>query len=137
MQFGFVKRQLVLRQSRRSQKLPYGSSFVRSGEMDDLVELHAAEQLVKRRPIRQVAMHEFKRTRQRLNLAEVSPLQPRIVEVVEVVKSPDCMAETQQTLANMRTDKTSAAGNQKVHIATLPDQPGGCRGPPLCPERRL
>jgi len=32
MQFGFVKRQLVLRQSRRSQKLPYGSSFVRSGQ---------------------------------------------------------------------------------------------------------
>ena len=49
MQFGLVKRQLVLRQARRSQKLPYGSSFVRSGEMDDLVELHAAEQLVKRR----------------------------------------------------------------------------------------
>ena len=88
-------------------------------EVDDLVELHAAEQFVERRAVAQVAMDEFEGFGQRLDVAEVPAFELRVVKRVEVIEGPDGVAVMQQPFADMRTDEAGAAGDQKIHGETL------------------
>ena len=91
------------------------------GEVDDLVEAHAAEQLVQRGAVGQVAVDEFEGPGEGLEVAEVALLEARVVEGIEVVERPDRVAGMQQPLADVRADETGAAGDQEVHAATLPN----------------
>jgi hypothetical protein len=45
---------------------------------------------------------EFKRFGKRLDFAQVTALELRIVKIVQVVKRPDVMAIVEQALADMR-----------------------------------
>ena len=49
-------------------------------EMDDLVKFHAAEQFVERGAVGQIAVDEFERFGQRLDVAEIAAFELRIVE---------------------------------------------------------
>ena len=110
--------------------------------MDDLVKPHAPEQLIERRTIRQIAMHELERLGQRLDVAQVALLELRVVKRVQIVKRPDGVSPPKQPLANMRPDETRPASDQKIHapsqhendasvklqetsVSLLPTAPGG------------
>ena len=110
-------------------------------QVDDLVEFHAAEQFVERHAVTQIAVDKFKwfgsprgigraacrcgvlgrviPRGERLDIAEVPAFEFRVVEIVEVIERPDGVAVVQQPFANVRTDETRAAGDQKVHGQTL------------------
>ena len=119
------------------------------GQVDDLVELHAAKQCVERGAVGQIAMDEFKRfgsprgigraacrcgvlgrvipRGERLDVAEVPAFELRVVEIIEVIERPDGVAVAQQPFANVRTDEARAAGDQKIHGQTLTIRGRGCR----------
>ena len=69
--------------------------------------------------IRDVAVDEFKRLGERLDVAEIAPLELRVIKRVEVVERPDGVAVAQEPFANVRADEARAAGDQKVHGQTL------------------
>ena len=99
--------------------------------MDDLIEFHAAEQIVERGAVAQIAVDEFKRFGsprgtglvipwgKHLDIVEVSAFEFRVVEIVEVIERPDRMAVAQETFTNMRANEARAAGDQKIHAQTL------------------
>ena len=97
------------------------------GEVDDLVELNAAEQAVQRGAVGQIAVHELEGPGQGLEVAEVALLEARVVEGIQVIERPDRVAGMQQALANMRANKAGAAGNQEIHAAKLADEVKDCR----------
>ena len=88
-------------------------------KVDDLIELDAAEQFVKRRAVAQIAMDEFERFGQRLDVAEVPAFELRVVIRIEIIKGPDRVTVVQQAFANVRPDEAGPAGDQKVHAETL------------------
>ena len=92
------------------------------GQVDDLVEAHAAEQLVQRGAVGQVAVHELEGLGQGLDVAEVALLEARVVEGIKVVERPDGVAGMQQPLADMRADKARAARDQEIHAGRLPNE---------------
>ena len=47
----------------------------------------------------------------------------RVVELVEIVERPDGVARLEQTLANVRSDETRAAGDQEVHAPMMRTDP--------------
>ena len=85
------------------------------GEVDDLVEFHTAEQFVERGAVGQIAVDEFKRFGERLDVAEVPAFELRVVKRVEVIERPDGVAVAQQPFADVGTNETRAAGDQKIH----------------------
>jgi hypothetical protein len=87
--------------------------------MDDLVEFDGRKNLRHGGGIGEVAVEKFKGQGEGLDIAEIRALELWIVKVVQVVKRPDAMAVAQESFANVRTDETRAAGDEKVHDATL------------------
>jgi hypothetical protein len=59
------------------------------------------------------------RLAQRLDVRQRAALNLRVVEIIQVVKNPDAMAVVEQPFANVRADETRAAGDEKIHAATL------------------
>src|SRR6185369_517088 len=101
-----------------------GSDAGTRGEVDDLVELHAAEQVTKRAAVCDVALDELKRFREGLNVADVAAFELRVVEVVEVVEGPNVVAGMKQPLADVRANETSASGYEKIHRRKLANEDG-------------
>ena len=89
------------------------------GEMDDLVEFCGGKQIVHRAGIRQIAGDEGERLAERLDVRERAALDLRVVKIVEVVEGPDAVAVMEQAFANVRADEARAAGDEKIHAATL------------------
>ena len=83
--------------------------------MDHLVEFDRGKDLVERGTVGEIAVDEFKRLGERLDVAEVAAFELRVVGGVEVVKRPDRVAVVQQALANVLADEAGAAGDQKIH----------------------
>ena len=77
--------------------------------------------------IGEIAVDEFKRLGERLDFAEVAPLDLRVVKIVQVVEGPDAVAVAQQPFANVRADEARAAGDQKIHGRKLTSQRAKCR----------
>ncbi len=62
------------------------------GEVNDLVEPNAAQQVVQRGAVGQVAVDELEGPGQGLEGAKVGLLEARVVETVEVIEGPDGVA---------------------------------------------
>ena len=75
----------------------------------------------------------IKRLGERVNFAEVAALDLRIVKIVQVIEGPDAVAVAQQAFADVRADEARAAGDEKIHGATL-TTPGGRKFVPLAPK---
>ena len=90
--------------------------------MDDLVKLHTAQQPGERRRVGDIPRHELKLPGQGLDFAKVRLLDARAVEIIEIVQCPDRVAGPEQLLANMRANKTGAAGDEDVHVGTVSNE---------------
>jgi len=66
-------------------------------------------------------------------VAEIPALELGIIKGIQVVESPNGVAGKQQLLADMRADKTCAAGDQEVHELNGWNQPRSQRGCQACP----
>src|SRR5882672_905114 len=95
--------------------------------MNDLIELHAADQLVHGRPVGEIAVREFEGFGQGLKVSNVGLLELRIVKSIQIVESPNRVAGKKQRLANMRADKTCPARHQEIHTQTLAEAGESCR----------
>ncbi len=87
--------------------------------MNDLIETDAAQQVVEALPMRHVAADKGETPVQGLQGAEVPLLEGGVVKWIQVIQRPDGMTLLQQSLADMRSDKSRAARHQKIHGATL------------------
>jgi hypothetical protein len=85
------------------------------GEVDDLVELRGGEGFCHRRRVRQVAVDEGERKRERLEVAQVRLLERGRIEVVQIIERADGMPFAQESLADMGSDEASTAGDENVH----------------------
>jgi hypothetical protein len=56
---------------------------------------------------------------EQLDIVEIPAFEFRVVEIIKVIERPDGVPIVQQPFANVRTDKTRAAGDQKIHDQTL------------------
>jgi len=89
------------------------------GQMNDLVEFDRRKEFAQRGGIGQIALDKFKGPGERLDVPKVGALELRVVKIVQVVEGPDGMTIAQQPFADVRTDETGAAGDQKIHGRTL------------------
>jgi hypothetical protein len=83
--------------------------------VDDLMESDLTEQLIERSTVRYVPLNEHEGLVQGLDFAQVLLFEGGVVKRIQIVESPDCMAHLQQTLAEVRSNETRAAGDQKIH----------------------
>jgi hypothetical protein len=87
--------------------------------MDHLVEAHSAQECVEGGASRDVAGHEGEWLLQLRHGLEVAPLDGRVVEVVQVIQSPDGVTEVQQSFTHVRPDESGAAGDQEIHAGRV------------------
>ena len=86
-------------------------------EVNDLVELDAAEQFSERRAVAQVAMDEFKRFGQRLEVVEVPAFKLGVIKWIKVIEGPNGVAFMEQPFTNVRTDAKPAPPVTRKFIA--------------------
>ena len=64
-------------------------------------------------------MNKFEWLRQRLDFANISALELRIVKRVQVIERPNAVAALKQPFTNVRADESGATGYKEIHGRTV------------------
>src|ERR1051325_7252604 len=83
--------------------------------MNDLIEFYRSENFFDGGPVSQIAVDEFKRFGEGLNVPQVALFEVGRIKRVQIIESPNGVAVAEQLLANMRPYESRAASNQKSH----------------------
>jgi len=87
--------------------------------VDYLVKFRGGEKFVHRANISEVAVNKGEWFAECRNVRKRATFDLRVVKVIQVIERPDVMAVVEQAFANVRANEARAAGDEKIHTATL------------------